>query len=91
MPKHTPGPWHAVIRDEGCGVYGKATDLPGGIFWLAPSVPMADARLIAAAPDLLEAAEAAVRCLSGCGNNLRDQRALAVLQSAIRRARGEVS
>ena len=56
MSKHTPGPWQVI----GGNVYGDN---------LRAMLPMngADARLIAAAPDLLKALEALL--LAVCANN----------------------
>lgn len=60
--KHTPGPW--TIREHpnsGAGVYIE----PGiGEVYGAGRIPAANARLIAAAPELLEAMNAALDALS---------------------------
>ena len=61
MAQHTPGPWHidykpehrAIVADNGQVV--ASTQIPGRIMKAAN----ADARLMAAAPDLLEALELA--------------------------------
>lgn len=63
MSKHTPGPW--LIRAPDNGIYDTDDDIanvvargPYGLITIAEEVDVADARLIAAAPDLLEAAQA---------------------------------
>lgn len=53
--KHTPGPWH-VSQPDGNYIRSEI----GGIAGLTFSATKADAHLIAAAPDLLEALELAV-------------------------------
>jgi hypothetical protein len=61
MPEHTPGPWRVVDRGSG-NVYSAAIDIAAGNYRVVggpvdgdPEQIRADARLIAAAPDLLEA------------------------------------
>ena len=60
--EHTPGPWRAVIRKNQTGVRMAAVDMaPHGRSWeprrngLLPDYEEANARLIAAAPEMLEA------------------------------------
>ena len=64
MSKHTPGPWEAFQNDLGCGVLAtKRADV--AYCWTRDGWPLdssrpisesvANARLIAAAPELLEA------------------------------------
>lgn len=68
MP-HTPGPWRAVIRANQKGVRMAAVDMSaqGGLVWeptskrrneMLPDNAKDDAKLIAAAPDLLIAMRA---------------------------------
>lgn len=59
MSKHTPGPW--FVREPDNGIYDTDDEIanvvargPYGLNTLAEDVELADARLIAAAPDLLE-------------------------------------
>lgn len=71
MSKHTPGPW-----EERTDAHGRGRISAGGVWiattWLAtgdgndaPQLPArANARLIAAAPDLLEALKAIVKSLA---------------------------
>lgn len=47
MSKHTPGPWHIEVHE-------KMTSIEGKHQTIACDVSNCDARLIAAAPDLLE-------------------------------------
>jgi len=63
MAKHTEGPWR--VGDAGCAVFGPKTDAPSPktIACLskvasAPEETRANARLIAAAPELLDALKA---------------------------------
>ncbi len=51
--KHTPGPWTVVIRAE---IDGHGVQEPGGALVVRRGLGLEDARLIAAAPDLLAAA-----------------------------------
>lgn len=65
MAEHTPGPWHAPILNDGSTTgYVWAEEPHGGIVAtvmpLGPNDPsdyVANARLIAAAPDMLEVLE----------------------------------
>jgi len=67
MSKHTPGPWEAVKRNDGYGdsyMLVQTVQEPGGweIADVRADVPChkANARLISAAPELLEALEALI-------------------------------
>lgn len=58
--KHTPGPWYTM----GAGVYTGSDNLAHiatAHFYGVPGDPMANARLIAAAPDLLAALQTLMR------------------------------
>lgn len=79
--KHTPGPWIADVRNENCAyIEGPPTSYDECYFKNA-----ADARLIAAAPDLLAALQAIVSPLGGfhCHTTVQDQ-----ARAAITRATG---
>jgi hypothetical protein len=52
MPKHTPGPWYAAANQFG---YVTATDTDGNPITVCTTRTEADARLIAAAPDMVYA------------------------------------
>ena len=96
MSKHTPGPW-TVQRDfRGYGTFqiveagerersllmcGDAAGVPRGEM-------QANARLIAAAPDLLESAESILLMLDGTDHSTKIDR-MAQLRAAIAKARGE--
>ena len=54
MSKHTPGPWMV----DGTEIRGEAQHASQRICDMAPGFSDEDARLIAAAPDLLEALQA---------------------------------
>ncbi|ARG50668.1 TPA: hypothetical protein ACGJ7L_006477 [Pseudomonas aeruginosa] len=59
MSKHTPGPWEIARSPHGITIFEIGPCKPdeyAGAVWL--SVSEADARLIAAAPELLEACQA---------------------------------
>lgn len=74
MSRHTPGPWHYIgdsLTHRQFGVYAwgqspqehvcTVNDLPVPLLWQRdPDVANANARLIAAAPDLLKALQAAL-------------------------------
>lgn len=89
MPKHTPGPWTADWDgDEDCGAQDRVWRIlapPGYGCILADGIGHQDASLIAAAPDLLAAAEAAEPYVCGLGS----AGALAQLRAAIARAKGD--
>lgn len=90
-PGHTPGPWRAV---------GEEVETDTGIFiaevlrW-GPGIPYnkeseANARLIAAAPDLLDAANALAMSLCGYAHqNAITKRALAKWRDAFTKATGK--
>lgn len=71
MSKHTPGPWYVGRKDENTGEIEVNSDgrpyvclvFPGAIDDVTP----ANARLIAAAPDLLAELEMLSNVVEGCG------------------------
>lgn len=94
MSKHTPGPWHVGQSSKrGHEVWARTSDT--GSMMVAgcghAEFDQANARLIAAAPELLEALEdAATYAQCGCGHpackRCRDH---AYYAGVIRKARGE--
>ena len=84
---HTPGPWYTM----GAGVYtGSAQNdniahIATAHFYGVPGDPMANARLIAAAPELLAALQLLVR---GDGQPDECARAMRAARAAIARATG---
>lgn len=89
--KHTPGPWFA----DGTDVWN-SRDIGGT--WIADcpdaivAVGKANARLIAAAPELLAACELATRTVLDMVlefGDKRDKLALEALYDAIKKARGQ--
>ncbi|ALN73566.1 hypothetical protein [Aureimonas sp. AU20] len=52
---HTPGPWHVAMRQRIGITVRAAEEKPIADIWQNGDDPMANARLIAAAPDLLKA------------------------------------
>jgi hypothetical protein len=99
MSGHTPGPW--TVEGEGSELEIWQHEL-GEVAYLrclnprkeAHDAMLADARLIAAAPELLEAATAALKELSDLNNHFyRDGEwpAVAQLRAAIAKAKGRSS
>lgn len=91
--KHTPGPWYFDPEHRphhyGCNVGAEtgeciATVAPGEN---GDSETIANARLIAAAPDLLAACEEFVRKVES--GEARSKRSYAEMKAAISRAKGE--
>jgi hypothetical protein len=94
MAMHTPGPWAAVF-------YNREPELPEGVLYRPAMVRMgeqllrisddtsgdADARLIAAAPDLLEALQAIVH-RAQCSSFSMGSDVCAIATAAIARATG---
>ena len=93
MAKFTPGPWHehggAVVygNDDDNGNGDVVVDMLAGHVRRSPEELNANARLIAAAPDLYEACEAALDFVLG---PRRDGGSLIVLlEAALKKARGQ--
>lgn len=94
MSKHTPGPWKAVdqhiTRQIPCFEVAEISNMRiicDGVLWPAnPGNPETDAKLIAAAPDLLEALQEMVDCYWGTEENQSQGKALAQARAAIRKA-----
>ena len=99
--KHTPGPWrwhiartmqHLVVDTvEGFRGFGVSMPIMGHRGYREEANPgeyEANARLIAAAPDLLEACEAALTLLDSRADENGPDRWL-LLRNAIAKARGE--
>jgi len=59
--KHTPGPWEVVHHGNGTGSREWAVCPKGSLQGIAIWLTEADARLMAAAPDLLEALQGVLR------------------------------
>jgi hypothetical protein len=91
--KHTPGPWHVTGSDVGGAMV--VTDQVEIAGW--PDMPqdrsMANARLIAAAPELLEACKqaltAATEPVSFAEMKAEAERVIKALRAAIERAEGK--
>jgi len=81
--EHTPGPWNV---SEPSGNYIYAPAISGSIAALTYSAKPADARLIAAAPDLLAALHKVQDWLEGCSTRQTMQ---AQVARAIALATGE--
>lgn len=65
MSKHTPGPWKwERVADDGCVVEFTLRGPDALCRYWYDNPPSADARLIAAAPEMLEALQVAARFLS---------------------------
>lgn len=89
MSQHTPGPWR--IGDAGHTVFGPKTDAPAPTM-VAQRLTRANARLIAAAPDLLAALEDLLdlgRAGFIRGEDIAVTRAVDAARAAIAKAKGE--
>ena len=94
MNKHTPGPWR-YLRVNGTSKDFNIVNDTGGLIALCPYEDKA--RLIAAAPDLLEALELAQTALHTKAWNARSyyvesgeyQKDLFIINSALAKAKGE--
>jgi len=95
---HTPGPWRVVWDNE--EVFGQQTSIVKGIeigqsYWVPEDeaeVNQDDARLIAAAPEMYEAIEQAIDCLTGACPILHastNDDIAARLRAAIAKAKGK--
>ena len=81
--KHTPGPWTVIA-----GVHSGDVVSPLGRVAMGISM-VPDARLIAAAPALLEALEAAIRDYDDIDDGRLSGNTVATIRAAIKLARGE--
>lgn len=88
--KHTPGPWHVVEDDDGrirvCDgttLYGMQGRITADVLLLA------DAKLIAAAPDLLAACHMARRACEAEGSGYEQDPLWCMLSNAIVKAEGK--
>ena len=93
-PKWTPGPWRKMqgkYTDTYVIVAGDYANEGQPDMWAEVVTPNEmDASLIAAAPDLYEACEEALRVLEVRGTKLAAERmAVRMLERALRKARGE--
>lgn len=86
--KHTPGPWHADESKSfyvfACGSLAEQANVKNGPF-VANASTAANARLIAAAPDMLEALRGFVEWAELMGTDDRNSRLVAA-RAAIARA-----
>ena len=90
--KFTPGPWFVV--PQGCFVADRKVEFDGDGARVGETPNMciecaseADAHLIAAAPEMYEAAETALECLEN--NGFARAYVEDLLRNALRKARGE--
>jgi hypothetical protein len=95
--KHTPGPWAVRPDKRGPCIVGMDPDYPGlpryvGILDSAWDDKEANARLIASAPELLEAARMGLQALAILESNgldtEQDEKDKAFIQQAIAKAEG---
>jgi hypothetical protein len=90
--KHTPGPWKVYTAKNGGKIIGIGDAEGGGVtdpnfaLWRAGKEQQANARLIAAAPDLLAALEGMMALLDA--GSLYEPQAYAA-RAAIAKARGQ--
>jgi hypothetical protein len=92
--KHTPGPWNPIKSPDDCGggwwIQGPEINECRDLTILSPNFSTeANARLIAAAPDLLAAAESALAFLEQLGYHGGGNTPAANLMRAITKAKGE--
>ena len=90
---HTPGPWnfHAPIPSQGIKhyiVHEELADIAEVYAWDHTEATEANARLIAAAPELLEAVRQAINDLEhdGCGDNHLPGCSMPILQAVYAKA-----
>jgi hypothetical protein len=82
---HTPGPWH--VHENGYGVFFADSQTNGSVAKIADKeCALANARLIAAAPELLETLESIVACAEASASTASW---IPTAKAAIRKARGE--
>ena len=94
--KHTPGPWELARNDQHAGSIATLYGCEGGYIevwttkWPAGVNQEANARLIAAAPELLEALQSIVDDHEFCGNSWGDRREawIATARAALAKAEG---
>lgn len=100
MSKHTPGPWclsdesPMIIEDKHKVIVGSASTYPHSGYFPSENEAKANARLIAAAPDLLEA----LKSIAEFWNRDHNEKALIgacwhaveTAEAAIAKAEGEV-
>ncbi len=88
--KHTPGPWEYHISDHGLDVYGQKKHVCGE-GWYPREEKEANARLIAAAPELLDACESiqAAWVRTDTGKDVAIAYAMKMITAAIRKTKGE--
>lgn len=101
MGKHTPGPWHAFMGTgkaratiQSAGGHVASCSMRNASFYKAPCdrpEMEANARLIAAAPDLLEALRAIVADHEFCGDDwgVRRDAWIVTARAAIAKAEGQ--
>jgi hypothetical protein len=88
-PTHTPGDWESIAFGDGCVING-----PDGLRVAmtygrdGEGEERANADLIAAAPDLLEACKEAEECIRTGGHFADSNRTMEMLRAAIARATG---
>ena len=88
MSKHTPGPWIAEARSTLDTFYDVTTLDGSGIAAIwddSPGIAEANARLIAAAPDMVKALKVAHGAIWSGGNTVK---ALSAIEAAIAKADG---
>lgn len=93
MSKHTRGPWEVETRPKGFTIYGEDSTLVVSREFFRNTETQehhANARLIAAAPELLDAAQAARAILQACGEwgNPFIAPQVKIIEDAIKKATG---
>jgi hypothetical protein len=91
MNKHTPGPW-VFYRQSSCDrgdSYGVKAPAPHYCVIPPLNIDPADARLIAAAPELLAALRAMLACCYDIEKDIETEDAVEAARAAIAKATGE--
>lgn len=90
MSKHTRGPWTTHTNQKSFGIYDDSGAVVATVYWspITHERRTADARLIAAAPDLLEALRKASDILHLINNDGEYTEECAIARAAIAKAEG---
>lgn len=91
MTKNTPGPWHVIGKHVAYRRENIDLEIAEVSLHVGEDEYLANARLIAAAPDLLKACETILYCVEEIiviENTTRTDNIFALLNNAVQKARG---
>lgn len=93
MPKHTPGPWKIDENEDLPLAVIEGTEEGTGIAEIGPRTPelIANAHLIAAAPDMLEALKRCGKVLEQIGEENQEWKQSGMYQKALAKAEKAVA